>query len=74
MPYAVDVIDLKKKREHIASSMEFPPLPPHLAGPVNGVPVFFIVNLMMPSYEYVALPPFVHVKSLEDLDGRCCDS
>ena len=41
----------RMKLNHIGSLVELPPLPKSMRGPANGVPPYFIINIMLPRYD-----------------------
>eukprot|EP00040_Diaphanoeca_grandis_P007751 m.42171 g.42171 ORF g.42171 m.42171 type:complete len:300 (-) comp19020_c0_seq2:81-980(-) len=50
-PIGSDIIKVDRKRFHIAASVDLPDLPDDMKEPINGVPAYMIVNVMLPKYE-----------------------
>lgn len=51
VPFASDLLHFEKKRDHIATSISLPELPEDMRSPINGVPPYLIVNVMLPRYD-----------------------
>eukprot|EP00039_Didymoeca_costata_P016089 m.281997 g.281997 ORF g.281997 m.281997 type:complete len:302 (-) comp16336_c0_seq24:1067-1972(-) len=64
IPVGMDVIAVENKITCVGNHVELPDLPEDLKHPVNGVPPYFIVNVMLPRYE-----PDLNLFSKNKVDG-----